>query len=411
VSGELTAARALDPARQRLEFPVLAREIDGQSIVYLDNAATSLTPRSVIAAIARYYEEVGANIHRGKHRLSEEASDHYEAARARVAQFIGAAPPEVVFVRNTTEALNAVCAGLRLTPDDLVVLPLDGHHSNLLPWRRAGHVAYYGLLPSGEPDLAELDRLLERRPRVVGLTHCSNVTGVYAPVAEMAARARAAGALTVLDAAQSAPHRRLRVRELGVDFAAFSAHKMLGPTGIGVLYGRQEALAELDPVLLGGGVVDWVDRDDHRLRRLPHRFEAGTPHIAGAYGLAAAVDYLEQAGMDAVADHERRLSRAIAAELAERPYLRALGDGAHDRGGIVSLTVAGLPRLDGLAHALSDSYGVMCRTGHMCAQPLVDLAGGGQVLRLSGYLYNSEEDITHAFGALDTLVPMLAGAA
>lgn len=399
-------AIASPPAGLREDFPVLRRTLDGHPVVYLDNAATSLKPQAVLDAVVHYYSSVGANIHRGKHALSEEASTVYELVRYRVAEFLGAHANEVVFAKNATEALNIVAAGLGLTEDDVVVVPLDAHHSNFLPWADRCRVEIVPLTPQGLPDLERYGQLLAAGPRVVALNHCSNVTGIYSPVREMAHLARQAGATVVIDAAQSAPHRRLDVQDLAADFVAFSAHKMLGPTGLGVLYGRVEAFETLRVTSLGGGTVDWVTSEHFTLRKLPHRFEAGTPDIAAVYGFGAALDYLEDLGMDAVAEHDRRLARVLYEEAAARPYLRVLcsprhGDGAVDRAAVLSFELPGCPRLGDLARILSDSYGVMCRTGHMCSQPLVDTLAGGQVLRLSAYLYNDEREIQAAFAAVD----------
>jgi cysteine desulfurase/selenocysteine lyase len=394
------------------DFPVLEREIDGLTPVYLDSAATSLTPRSVIAAIVDYYSNVGANIHRGRHRLSEEASDAFEATRIGVAEYIGAAPNETIFVRNTTEALNLVCSGLGLAPTDTVVVSDDAHHSNLLPWRDRGRVAPIRVLASGEPDLDHYLGLLRLRPRVVALTHCSNVSGVIAPLREMARLAHDHGAIVVADLAQSIPHRRLRMRELEVDFAAFSAHKMLGPTGIGVLYGREDRLTELRPALLGGGMVDWVDDAAAVLRDLPHRFEAGTPDIAGAYGFGAAVRYLDSVGPDALEAHDRDLAAVLRTGADERDYLHPIDDGtAADRCAILSVQVDGAPKLDDLATTLSDSYGVMCRSGFLCAQPFVSERATTGVLRASPYIYNTRADVARLFAALDEIVAAQQGTA
>jgi len=393
----------------RADFPMLDREIDGMPLVYLDNAATTLKPHAVIAAVTRYYTEIGANIHRGKHILSDEASDGYEAARSRVAAFVGARSGEVVFTAGTTMGLNLVAAGLDLAPGALAVVSPDAHHSLLLPLRERCRVEWLPSTSSGTVDLAGYAALLERRPAVVALTHCSNVTGRYTPVAELAAMAHEHGALVVVDAAQSVPHRRLRMAELGADAVAFSAHKMLGPTGIGVLVLGPAMVDRLRPAITGGGTVDWVDRTSSVPRRAPYRFEAGTPHIAGAFGLLAAVDYLDLLGPAAVAAHDALLADVLATEVAKRDYLTEVAAGPADRSAIISFAVRGAPDLTELARALSDSYGVMCRSGHLCAQPFVDAAAGGQVLRMSAYLYNTADEIRAAFAALDELHPVLVG--
>ncbi|TDC86432.1 aminotransferase class V-fold PLP-dependent enzyme [Actinomadura sp. 7K507] len=392
---------------KRSDFPVLRRRVAGRPLVYLDNAATSLRPQPVIDAIVGYQTNNGANIHRGKHLLSEEASDQYEAARLRVAEFIGARSGEVVFVRNTTEALGMVARGLRLPQDSLVVTTLDAHHSNVLPWRQAARTCTIPLTPGGELDLEAYERALRRDPAVVALTACSNVTGIYPPVGTLVKLAKDAGACVVVDAAQYLPHRG-GVDEWGADFVAFSGHKMLAPSGVGVLWGRSEALERLDPYTLGGGTVDWVDEEGHRARKLPHRLEYGTPDIGAVIGLDAAVGYLEAIGIDRLAAHDAEMGRTLRRACTERPHINVIGgDEDLDYAGIVSFTVAGTARLDHVARALSDSYGVMCRTGHLCAQPLVDQFAGGQVLRVSCYLYNDPDEIEMAFRAIDSILEAL----
>ncbi|XXF81254.1 cysteine desulfurase [Myxococcaceae bacterium GXIMD 01537] len=388
----------------RADFPVLQRRIDGNPVIYLDNAATSLKPRTVIDAITEYNANVSANIHRGKHYLSEEASTRYEETRAQVARLLHAQGNEIVFTRNTTESLNLVASGLGLTREDTVVTTLDAHHSLLLPWRRVARVEQVRLDARGLVDLDHYAELLARRPRVVALSHCSNVTGVYTPLERMLPMAREVGALTVVDAAQSLPHRRVLVDALPIDFLAFSAHKMLGPTGLGVLYGRREHLESLSPALLGGGTVDWVDAERYELRKIPHRFEAGTPDIAAAYGFSAALTYLERVGFEAIGVHDARLAALMLEQVAAREWLRLVGPPAGvERAAIVSFGMRGVRDLSEVARALSDSYGVMCRSGHLCAQPLVQHLSDGQVLRASAYLYNTEEDVRTLFLALDEL--------
>ena len=391
----------------RADFPVLSRTVDGVPVVYLDSAATSLKPQPVIDAMVRYYAEVGANIHRGKHMLSEEASDAYERARQRVAESVGARGDEVVFTAGTTHGLNTVAVGLGLSADDLVLVGADSHHSHQLPWRHHARVEWIPVRADGTPDLGRYAELLRRRPAVVALTHCSNVTGRYAPIAEMAALAHEHGAVTVLDAAQSAPHRAVDIHGLGVDALAFSAHKMMGPTGIGVLVLGPGLLDRLPPAMHGGGTVDWVTTDEVVWRRPPHRFEGGTPHIAGAYGLHAAIDYLGRLGWTHLAEHDRRMGQRLLEEAERRDHLSVVAPGVGDRGGIVSVAVRGCRDLGELARILSDSYGVMCRTGHLCAQPYVDAAARGQVLRISTYAYTTEDDVTTAFKALDEAFPLL----
>lgn len=391
----------------RSDFPVLSRTVDGIPLNYLDSAATSLKPQPVIDAIVRYYSQVGGNIHRGKHMLSEEASQGYESARVRVARMLGVRADEVVFTSGTTHGINLIALGLHLTKQDLVLVSADSHHSQQLPWRRHARTEWIDVAPDGTVDLDEYAELLRCRPTLVAITQCSNVTGRHAPVAEMTALAHEAGALVVVDAAQSAPHQQIDMPALGADALAFSAHKMMGPTGIGVLVLRPGLRERMNPPILGGGTVDWVDLDEVRLRRAPYRFEAGTPHIAGAYGLHTAIDYLTRIGWRELAEHDRRMGRLLNEEAARRDYLTVLGDGPGERSGLISFAVRGLPDLTDLARVMSDSYGVMCRSGKHCAQPYVDAFGQGQVLRLSAYAYTTEEEVREAFAALDEAVPLI----
>ncbi|MDX3800434.1 aminotransferase class V-fold PLP-dependent enzyme [Streptomyces sp. AK04-3B] len=397
----------------RDDFPALRRKIDGQTISYLDNAATTLKPRPVIEAITEYYETNGANIHRGKHRLSEEASDGYEASRVAIAAHLGAAANEVVLTRNTTEALNLVAHGLGLEPDAYVVGCMDAHHSQTLPWRRAGRLALTRVDAHGRLDRDHFRELLRGRPKVVALTHCSNVTGVVHPVAELIAEIRSAtDAVIVLDAAQSLPHERINVRELDVDFLAFSMHKMLGPTGVGVLFGRSRLLAGLRPLSVGGGMVDWVDLDGSVDRRTPFKFEAGTPAIASVIGSGAAIRYLESLDSPALRRRERELAAALVGGALTRPGVRLIGPpDLTDRIALVSLRLEqGVPTGD-VARMLSDSYGFMVRSGHMCSQPLVTDLAGGEILRVSAYLYNEVSEIEALYEALDELLTWIGPAA
>jgi cysteine desulfurase/selenocysteine lyase len=395
----------IDQETRLKDFPILSRVIDDNRLVYLDSAATSLKPVQVVSEISRYYLEISANIHRGKHYLSEEASVFYEEGRHKVAQHIGAAGNEVVFVRNTTEGLNIVAMGLELAKDDTVVVCTDSHHSGYLPWLERAKTRMVRVDAQGLVDLDHYRELLALGPKVVALTHCSNVSGQYVPVGEMARIAKEAGALVVVDAAQSMPHRRIHVDELNIDFLAFSGHKMLGPTGIGVLYGREAHLVKLPPAYLGGGMVDWVDTAGYRTRKIPHKFEAGTPHIAGVYGLVAAIRYLEKIGFERVQKHDLELGKLMLAEAAKRDYLEVIapGNGSSERCAIVSLRMKQKSDLGDIARMLSDSYGIMCRTGHMCAQPLVDFLADGAILRASAYIYNTQQDVLDLFQALDEI--------
>ncbi|UAA39452.1 aminotransferase class V-fold PLP-dependent enzyme [Paraneptunicella aestuarii] len=393
------------------DFPVLERQIDGQNITYLDSAATSLKPRSVIDAMSNYYSQNGVNIHRGKYYLSEEASDSYERVRYSIAQYLGAYGNEIVFTKGTTESLNLVAYGLDLKADDVVVGFIDSHHAQLLPWRRFAQLKLVNMDSEGRIDLEHYHELLKLKPKVVVLTHCSNVSGNVAPIEQMAIAAKeACDAIVVVDAAQSIPHPHLHidVSKIPVDFVAFSGHKMLGPTGVGCLYGKSEVLNQLRPLMLGGGMVDWVDIEGSQERKIPHRFEAGTPPIAATLGLGAALSYLNQISQKESHEHTEQLTAAIIKGAMDRDYLQLLGPKTtENRCAIGSLRVVGCDDLSDIARALSDSYGIMCRTGHMCAQPVVDNQMGGEVLRISTYIYNTTEEIERFYLALDELVSFL----
>lgn len=389
----------------RSDFPLLERKIDGRKITYLDSAATTLKPKSVMDAVMRYYTDFTANIHRGRHRLSEEASDNYEEARYKVALLTNSASNEVIFVRNTTEALNLANHCIGLTKKDLVIGCLDTHHSQLLPWMRSANFASVRQLENMQPDLNHFEHLLAIKPTVVALTHCSNVTGNYLPLDTMAKMAHEAGALVVVDAAQSAAHRKLNFSESNIDFLALSAHKLLGPSGIGCLIGKADLLRDAEPMLVGGGVVDYVTTDGYQYRKIPHKFEAGTPAIEASYGFAAAVDYLESIGFDYIEEHERHLTKKFVEVINKKPNMECVGQmTVENRAPIFSLYVKGVKDLSDICRTLSDSYGVMCRNGHLCAQPLVNHYTEGQVLRMSAYLYNTVEEIEYALNALDDVI-------
>jgi cysteine desulfurase/selenocysteine lyase len=399
----------MNPLCPRADFPPLEGSVPGiPDLVYLDSAATSLTPVPVIDAIRGYYETSSANIHRGKHMLSELASDAYEACRFAVAEYLQVRHSEVVLTRNTTHGLNLLANGLRLTSDDRVLVAADNHHSALLPWQRRCATER---IETGADSQVSYDAYMAAlavgpAPRAVVLSHCSNVTGLFLDVTAWVAAARDAGALVILDAAQTAPHRELTPVSLGVDAVVFSAHKMLGPTGIGVLWARTDLLESLVPSEIGGGTVDWVDGDSFRWRSVPHRLEAGTPDIAAAYGFSAALRYLRAVGMRRIKEHGDQVAALMMSEARKRG-LSFVGD--HDdtleRAATLSLFWPGMSgtRMDVLARALSDSYGVMCRSGYLCSQPLVTKYAEGPVLRLSGYVYTGADDLARLFSALDDL--------
>jgi cysteine desulfurase/selenocysteine lyase len=400
--------RVEDPTREELdveglraEFPILSRRVHGKPLVYLDNAATTQKPACVIEAEADVYRRYNANVHRAIHALGEEATAAYEEARRKVAALIGAPDPRgCIFVRNATEALNLVAwawARPRLRPGDEVLLTPMEHHSNLVPWqlvaREAGaRLRFMPLGPDGTIDLEALGRegLLNQRTRVVAFTHASNVLGTLTPAAEICRRAHAVGALAVLDAAQSVPHLPLDVRALGCDFLAFSGHKVYGPLGIGVLWGRPEILEGMEPFLGGGEMILRVDLERSTWNEVPYRFEAGTPNVAGAVALGRAADFVRGVGLERIAAHEARLTRRAMEALAAVPGVTLYGP-APPRAALVTFNLEGVHPHD-LAQVL-DQEGIAVRAGHHCAQPLMRWLGVAATARASFALYNTEAEV------------------
>lgn len=393
--------------RCREDFPALHQTVaGGHPLVYLDSAATSHKPYPVIEAMRRFYERDNANVHRAVHALAERATEAYERARRTVARFIGAPDPAcVIFVRGATEALNLVArcyAQVRLRPGDEIVLTPMEHHSNLVPWQMVAKATgaalrYVDLLPDGTIDLESYDRLLASgRVRVVAFTHQSNVLGTINPVREMAERAHRAGAVVVLDGAQSVPHMPVDVEELGCDFLAFSGHKMMGPTGIGVLWGRRELLEEMPPLFGGGEMIREVGLYDTTYNELPYKFEAGTPPIAQAVGLGEAVAYLESLGMEQVRAYEEELVAYALQRLSELDDVRVYGP--RQRGGLVSFNLEGVHPHD--VATVLDQHGVAVRAGHHCAQPLMRWLDVPATVRASFYVYNTPEDVDALVRAL-----------
>jgi cysteine desulfurase/selenocysteine lyase len=382
----------------RDDFPILSRVVNGRPLVYLDSAASSQKPRSVLEAMDHYYERSHANVHRSIHTLGEEATELYEAARDRVQRFVNAgAREEIVFTRGTTDAIGIVAeaVGRTLRPGDEILVTELEHHSNLVPWQvavrdRGASVRAVPLVGDGVLDLDALERLLGPRTRLVAFAHVSNVLGTISPVADIVARARRVGALTLVDGAQAVPHMPVDISALGCDFYAFSGHKMLGPTGIGVLYGRRPVLETLEPARGGSEMIKevWVDRATWN--DLPWRFEPGTPPIAEAVGLHAAIDYLEKLGMERVREHTHALAVQAATQLAAIPGVRVFGP-RHDRGAVVAFSVDGLHPHD-VAAAL-DAEGIAVRAGHHCAQPLMRWCGVVGTSRARFSVCNTPEDV------------------
>ena len=390
-----------DVSRVRRDFPILERKLaNGKPLVYLDNAATTQKPKQVLDAMDRYYRETNSNVHRSIHELGERATEQYIQAHERVAEFIGAASmEEIVFTKNCTEALNLVAysKGLReLKPGDEVVISQMEHHSNFVPWlevcRLTGaKLRIVPVTPEGMLDMDAYAGLLSRRTRLVSMTAMSNVLGTITPAKEIVKLGHEAGAKVLLDGAQSVPHTKTDVRATGEDFLAFSAHKMLGPTGIGVLYGRKEELLAMEPFLFGGEMIGRVTNEGATWNDLPWKFEAGTPVIAEAVGLSAACDYLDRVGMDAIHQHEVKLLRHAYERLAKIPSARVLGPDAANRGGLVAIEMEGIHAHD-LASLLNDQ-GVAVRAGHHCAQPLMNRLGIASTVRASFYVYTTTEEI------------------
>ncbi len=393
----------MDPQVLRKDFPIFEAHPE---LVFLDSAASSQKPRAVLEALTRFYATRYANVHRGGYALSEAATEAYEDARKTLARFLGARDPrEVVFVRNATEGVNLLAHALggRVDPGDTILVTEMEHHANLVPWQQlAAHTgAQLKAVPvteEGRLDLEAFDRLLAEGPKIVAFSHMSNVLGTVNPVAELAKKARAAGAVVVVDGAQAAPHLPLNVAELGADFYVTSGHKMLGPTGASALWGRLELWQELPPFLTGGGMIEEVTLEESRFAEPPARFEAGTPPFAEAVALAEAARYLENAGREAVFAHDQALVRRALAKLKEVPGLKLLGPEGPDRGGVVSFYFPGLHAHD-LATFLAER-GIAVRSGHHCAQPLHRKLGAPATTRASFYLYNTEDDVDRLAEAL-----------
>jgi len=392
--------------RTRSDFPILQRIVNGHPLVYLDSGASSQKPRTVIEAMSQYYERSHANVHRSIHTLGEEATELYESARDRVQRFIGAASrEEVVFTRGTTDGISLVAEtlGRTLVPGDEILITEMEHHSNIVPWQlaaraRGAHLRAIPLAGEGVLDLDAMDRLLTERTRVVAFTHISNVLGTINPVRAIVARARRVGALTLVDGAQAAPHLPLDMSALDCDFYVFSSHKMLGPTGIGVLYGRRSLLERLEPGRGGSEMIKEVWIDHAQWNDLPWRFEPGTPPIAEAVGLTAAIEYLEKLGMDAVAEHERALTRQAVEGLAAIPGVTVYGPPARERGAVAAFAVEGLHPHD--VAALLDAEGIAVRAGHHCAMPLMRRLGVVGTSRATFSVFNSPDEVSLLLAAV-----------
>lgn len=393
--------------RYRGDFPILDRKVHGKPLVYLDNSATSQKPRAVLDALDGYYTRLNANVHRGLHTLSEEATNAYEAAREKVARFINVPARSLVFVRNTTEGINLVASAWgrkNVGAGDEILLSVMEHHSNIVPWqmlaRETGAVLrYFDIREDGSLDMDQADDLITERTRIVSIAHMSNVLGTVNPIEAIVARAHDAGALVFVDAAQSVPHMPVDVARLSCDFFAFSGHKMCGPTGIGGLYGRQELLEAMEPYMGGGSMIDEVRLDGFTSADIPEKFEAGTPNIAHAIVFSDVVDYLSAVGMDHIHTHERALTDYTIERLEEIDGLTVYGH-APGRGGAISFNLDNMHPSD--LSTVLDRQGIAIRAGHHCAQPLMRRLGTsyGATARASLYFYNTSDEIDTMIGAI-----------
>ncbi|MEG6573848.1 cysteine desulfurase [Caldibacillus debilis] len=391
----------MDMKAVRSLFPILDQEVNGHPLVYLDSAATSQKPQPVIDAITHYYKTYNSNVHRGVHTLGTKATEAYEAAREKVRKFINAeSVEEIIFTRGTTTAINTVASSYGrafLKPEDEIVLTCMEHHSNLIPWQQAAkftgaRLKYIPLQADGTIDLEDVKATITDRTKIVAITHVSNVLGTVNPIKEIAAIAHRHGAVVVVDGAQSTPHKKVDVRDLDCDFYAFSGHKMCGPTGIGVLYGKRRWLEQMEPVEFGGEMIDTVGLYESTWKELPWKFEGGTPIIADAIGLGAAIDFLEEVGLEEIERHERALIRYTMEQLETIEGLEWYGPKDPDRrGGVIAFNLSGVHAHD--VATVLDAYGIAIRAGHHCAQPLMKWLGVTATGRASFYLYNTFEDV------------------
>lgn len=389
----------------RALFPILHQDVNGHPLVYFDSAATSQKPLPVIEALDRYYREYNSNVHRGVHTLGTKATDAYEGAREKVRRFLNAqSAQEIIFTRGTTAALNLVAASYgraNVKEGDEIVITYMEHHSNLIPWQQLAKqtgatLKYIPMQEDGTIDLRDVEATVTEAAKIVAIAHVSNVLGTINPVREIARIAHERGAVVVVDAAQSAPHMKVDVQELDCDFLALSGHKMCGPTGIGVLYGKKKWLEQMEPVEFGGEMIDFVELYDSTWKELPWKFEGGTPIIAGAIGLGAAIDFLEQVGLDAIAAHEHELAQYALERMADIEGVTVYGP--KERAGLVTFNIDGVHPHD--VATVLDAEGIAIRAGHHCAQPLMKWLGVTATARASFYLYNTKEEIDRFIAAL-----------
>jgi cysteine desulfurase/selenocysteine lyase len=404
---------SIDFSVYKKDFPIFERKVrGGHSLVYLDSGATSQKPNSVIEAEINFYRNINAAVHRGAHLLAEEASEAYESARANVANFIGANPAEVIFTKSATESLNVLAysfgnsnSGIHIGKGDEIVVTELEHHANLIPWqqlakRTGAKIRWFNVSENGRIDLSNIADLISSKCKLVAITHQSNVLGTILPIDEILTAARKVGALVILDACQSAPHFQIDVKKLGVDFLTFSGHKMLGPTGVGVLWGRLDLLEKLEPAIFGGSMVDSVTMESATWAEVPRKFEAGVPNMAQAVGLSAAINYLRNIGMQNIELHEKALTKKLLEGLSQISGIEVIGPTElKNRGGVVSFTVDGVHPHD--VGQVLDQFGIAVRTGHHCAWPLMKRLGLVGTTRASLHLYNDENDINRLFEGIE----------
>lgn len=399
-----------DPNKLREDFPVLDRVVNKNKLVYLDNAATSQKPKSVIDSLTQYYSTYNSNVHRGVHTLSVEATEAYENARVKLSDFIGSIPEEVIWTRNTSESINIVAYGLKnkVSSGDNIVISRMEHHSNLVPWQQlcdqtGASLRYLEHNLEGRIDLIDAKAKIDAKTKIIAITHMSNVLGVINPIKEIREMSKKFGSYLVLDGAQSVPHFKVNVNDLDCDFLSFSAHKMLGPTGIGLLYGKEELLNEMPPFYFGGDMISEVSYETAKWNDLPYKFEAGTPNIADAIATGAAVDYLNSVGMDNIFEHEEDITKYALEKFKELDGYNIIGPTDEEaRGGVISFTHNKIHPHD--IGEILDKFGIAIRTGHHCAMPLVRSYEIVAAARASFYLYNTKEEIDLLIDALREVV-------
>ena len=416
-------SQLLDVIRIRKDFPIFERTINGEKLVYLDSAATSQKPLAVLDAERSFYLNHNAAAHRGAHRLAEEATEAFEGSRQSVAEFLGSAVDEIVFTKSATESINLVAYSLGnasegsqfyISPDDEILVSEMEHHANLVPWqelarRRGAKLRWFKVSDDGRLDLSDIDSLINKKTRIIALTHQSNVLGTINQFSEISKRARSVGALLLVDACQSAPHFEIKVKELGCDFLTFSGHKALGPTGIGVLWGRKELLDAMPPFLTGGSMIEMVNMETSTYLPAPRRFEPGVPNMAQAVGLAAGLKYLTEIGLEKIHNHELALTKMAIDGLRTISELKIIGpENLTDRGGVISFELEGIHPHD-LGQAL-DQYGIAVRTGHHCAWPLMKRFNSVATTRASFYLYNDRSDVENLVRGLEKAQNFFKGA-